>query len=158
MSWKSLTPLKFARSDGKTTIAVQARSVAIRLGPEIMARAGWEPGTRVDVLVGDGDDLGMVRLVKHRMGWSIQRQGGKNGREVYGVLRVNKRLSGLGVFPSLPESLSAKPIAVEFKSGGIEFRLPWITRFADCNLPIKSNGVLRATPSATVVPRAGTLA
>lgn len=143
MSFKSLAPYKLARSDGKASIAVQKRQVAIRLGPVILEKLGWGPGTTVDVQVGEGDDYGVVRLARHKLGWSLQKQGGKHGRDVYVVLRIQKLILNKPCLPQVPDRLSFTPIDAKIVGDEIEFRLPWIATFAAENIPFRPNGINR---------------
>lgn len=155
MSFKSLAPYKMARSDGKVSIAVQQKQIAIRIGPVILEQLGWEAGTCIDVQVGDGDDFGVVRLAKNPAGWSLQKQGGQSGRGIYVVLRLQKIVLGKPSLPQVPDRLKFTPIDVKVIGGQVEFRLPWILRFVADNLTVRPNGAGRIDKPATYV---GTIA
>lgn len=164
MSFTSLAPLRHLRNDSQGSISITALSLCIRLGPLTLNKVGWELGYRVDIQVGDGDDYGMVRLVKARNGWALAKGGGNPEQAQSAILKPRKYLSGSALLPEMPETWKRQPVEMQVTGGSVLFRLPWIAKlpsepsFSGHNLAFKPNGSGRLSRPVTHVASGTVLA
>lgn len=139
MPFLSLLPLKSYRVDQDVIISVWETAIAIRIAGQTLIDLGWDRSTRVDILMGNGPDLGRCRLIRNSAGWSLSRAKAK---AEFLRLELRKDSPAGRSFPQLPSSLPATGIGCKLlpEKIGFEFHLPWIMNFGSENVKSISGG------------------
>ena len=128
MGWIDLAEHRFRRADSETTrIAVEKAGLRISVAPAALARHRWVRGAKLTLLVGNDEDIGLVRIVAaapKAPGWTLTPISGD--KRVTGLmLKLRAQRYQRAILPCVPDRLKSTPVETRILDDGIEFRLPW---------------------------------
>jgi len=108
MGWIDIAQRMSARNRvDETRIAVQADEIVLRIATSTAKGLGWTRGDHVTLEVGDGDHAGLVRAVKRRPGWKLQRSRAAASDH---LIKVSRRTGGQNWLPAMPDRLPATAV------------------------------------------------
>jgi hypothetical protein len=128
MSWNSLLSIKNTKRGVGNRISVLQGTVRIRIDRRSLVAVGWVPGDHVNIMFGEEDDFGLIRIEKDDDGWMLTVPT-KTDPEKARWVSVKVACATRQVGVSLPDRLSCVPINLEARNGGLEFTVPWMNEF-----------------------------
>ena len=146
MSWSRAEPIGKAAQKQRVTMAMRqsgpTRYMQVSIGDQIMRMMGWEKGSRVSVMWGEGKDFGWLRLESQPEGFLLRNQ--QKGDGCAGVLSTTRvhRAACL-------ETRGSTLCKWRVRESGLEIEPPLWFWGKECTVPVhKSNKVKSALLTA----------